>query len=107
MAKITITRDDIKDYVFNKFTEYDKNDKIKLPTETLDDYYDLYDAEDDAHFFGRAMELYQIIDDFRMELLDYIKRTESNEFYEAVVEFNYNATFYIIKLLYERKARLY
>lgn len=53
------------------------------------------------------MELYQITDDFRMELLDYIKRTESNEFYEAVVEFNYNATFYIIKLLYERKARLY
>ena len=107
MTKITITRDDVKDYVFNKFTEYDKNDKIKLPTETLDDYYDLYDAEDDANFFGKAMELYQIIDDFRIELLDYIKRTESNEFYEAVIEFNYNATFYIIKLLYERKARLY
>lgn len=35
MAKITITRDDVKDYVFNKFTEYDKNNRIKLPTETF------------------------------------------------------------------------
>ena len=96
-----MNENELKEEIIKRFKKYVINGDAIFPTNTLKEFYEMLNEEDERDYFGEANRFWQIINQLQFELDNVLNAKDFDLFCELSLDNTSN----MIDFLYENKYR--